>query len=660
MYEQYAIVDDAASIVSDATILADRYDAVMADTDFQESRSVNIYTDLHPVNVLSIYDEDVATFIRSSLMQDQEEDCGEEDEENDDKSKAKVSGDAVSTSGSSSSTPSQDPRERAARFSHTIQEVEKSQLKVLRWRTVLGRHEAFDISRPPPVSQQGSLLRLCSSSWQPPPRPEYTKETFGTNLASRADEVKQAVPIPTISWTAGHVDGHDDDSSISFNINFSILSDKSVASDMDCNEEEHDNYSFDSTLTEEMPMLLDQFIEFEGNGDYEDNNGSESPRLLHTPFFVLSFGLGAGESPDATISGDGDSCSISESNSTAGSICESQTMSESPSESVAEESVGTASSSNGLESSESFSTSSKTECSGQSSTLDTVTIKSSTISQRDECDEGANSETNEDNEKSTLSEADSFSSNSSTSASTTSEVISPMESFLGTLTCGAMGTREVNDVFDEEMIEDRESALSSSTSHYSDGAVPLLGNEVDEKSRASDKYSPAANFDDFHTFAGEMERGVEVDIDSFVRSNLLGNDFAETQIKQSNSDETFRGNHQSKKGSLEALYPEVVNALRMHISLYACRRTNVNGLVPKKLDDVMTNSPGTSECGACEENTTKKNDEAIDNIVPTTFAAAVRGALSRLSLEARETRVIGEGPPKMGKREGALDRFLAS
>ena len=142
MYEHYAFEDDAASIASDATILADRYDAVMADTDFQESRSINIYTDLHPINIPSIYDEDVATFVRSSLMQDQEEDCGEEREEfenNNYYSKAKATGDAVSTSTINNSIPSHDPRERALRISGG-REVEKSQRKSLRWRTVLGRH----------------------------------------------------------------------------------------------------------------------------------------------------------------------------------------------------------------------------------------------------------------------------------------------------------------------------------------------------------------------------------------------------------------------------------------------------------------------------------------------------------------------------------------
>lgn len=507
MYEQYAIADDAASIVSDATILADRYDAVMADTNFQESRSVNIYTDLHPASIPSIYDEDVATFVRSSLMQDQEKDCGEEDEEivegNDDNKKAKTPDYAVSTSGSSSSIPSQDPRERAPRI-FDIQELGKTQRK-LRWRTVLGRHEAFDVSCSPPLPQQGSLLRLCSSGWQPPPRPALTKQTVGVNFSSRADGEKQPVPIPTISWAAGHVDGHDDDSSISFNIHFSNLSDASAPSDMGCsNDEEYNASSTRSTITEETAMLLDQFIKFEGNCDYEEGEGL---RLLdNIPLFALSFDLGVGGSLDSTIS-DGESIgeSIGESHRTASSSAASETVSESPSERVAAESGGNDSPNDGLESRDSFTTTgnSETECSSQVSTFGTATIGSSTISQLDESEQSTNSKTDEDGEKSTLSEGESFSSNSSASASTTSEVISPTECFLGTLTCGAMGTREVNDVFHEEIIEDR--------------------------------YSPAATFDDFRTFAGEMERGVEVDINSFVRSNLLGNDFGEIHIYQSGS-----------------------------------------------------------------------------------------------------------------------------
>ena len=83
-----------------------------------------------------------------------------------------------------------------------------------------------------------------------------------------------------------------------------------------------------------------------------------------------------------------------------------------------------------------------------------------------------------------------------------------------------MGTREICNVFDEERTEDSESTSSSSTSHYSDGAEPLLGNNLDDKSRASDKFSPPANFDEFR-FADEVERGVEVDIDSFVLSSNL-------------------------------------------------------------------------------------------------------------------------------------------
>ena len=122
-----------------------------------------------------------------------------------------------------------------------------------------------------------------------------------------------------------------------------------------------------------------------------------------------------------------------------------------------------------------------------------------------------------------------------------------------------MGIREVSNVVDEERIEDSESTSSSSTSHYSDGAEPLLGNNLDDKSRASDKYSPPANLD-------EMERGVEVDIDSFA----LSSNFAETHMYQSDSDgDTSCGNHHAT-----ALYPEVMDTLGMQISLYACRRTN--------------------------------------------------------------------------------------
>ena len=650
MYEHYAVEDDAASIVSDATILADRYDAVMAGTDFQESRSINIYTDLHPTNIPSIYDEDVATFVRSSLMQDQEKDCGEEHDEvenNNDYSKAKATGNVVSTSTINNSILSHDPRERAQRITG-VREVEKSQRKALRWRTVLGRHEAFDVSCPPPLSQQGSLLRLCSSGWQPPSRPEHTKQAIGANLSSRADGEKKPVPIPTISWAAGHVDGHDDDSSISFNIIFAILSDASVASDMDYNEEEHGSYTTGSTITEEMSMVLDHFIEFETNGDYED---SEGLRLLDSnPLFTLSFDLGVRESVDSTIGGDEDGGSMSESYSTSVSSTASETMSESPHEIVA----GNGSASNGLESRDSFTTISEIECSGESSTFGTATIGSSTISQHDESDKSTNGKADEDGDKSTLSKAESFSSNSSASASRTSEVISPTQKILGALTCGAMGTREVNDVFDEGIIEDGESASLSSTSCYSDGGKPWLGNEVEEKRRASEKYSPAVNFDDFRIFAGEMERGVEVDIDSFRHSNLLDNDFAETRNYQSDSGGTFCGNYHATESCVDALCPEVVHALGMQISLYACRRTNLDGIALKKPGVVMTNSPSIGEYGACEENTTKKNDEAIavGNDASSTFAAAVRGTLSRLSREAGETRAIGQGAPKKGKWEG--------
>ena len=517
MYEHYAIEDDAASIASDATILADRYDAVMADTDFRESRSVNIYADLHPVHIVSIYDEDVATFVRTSLMQDQERDCEEEEEEivedNDD---AKTDY-AESTSGGSSSISGQDARERAQTFYSQV--VGKSQQRVLRWRTVLGRHKAFDISRPPPLSQQGSLLRLCSSGWQPPPPPrrENMKQTLGANFSSHEDEEMQPVPIPTISWAAGHVDGHDDDSSISFNIKFSIMSDASVTSDMDCNERDHGSYSIGSEITEEMSMLLDQFIEFEENCDYEDNEGF---RLLHNnPLFTLSFDLGIRDSLDSTISDDEDGSSNGEFYSTAArpSSTASETVSELPNDSVAERgSHGSAST--GLESRDSFTA---TECSGQSSTFDTATLESSTISQHNESDKSTNSKAYENCEESTLSEAESFSSNSSVSTSTPSKVMSPTESFLGTLTCGAMGTRELSNVSDEErLIGDSESTSSSSTSRYSDKAEPLLGNNLDDKSRASDKYLPPANLDGLH-FADEMERGVEVDIDSFVLSSNL-------------------------------------------------------------------------------------------------------------------------------------------
>ena len=637
MYEHYACEDDAASIASDATILADRYDAVMAGTDFQESRSINIYADLHPINIPSIYDEDVATFIRSSLMQDKEKDCGEEHDEvenNNDYSKAKATGDIVSTNTINNSIPRHDPRERALRISGG-REVEKSQRKSLRWRTVLGRHEAFDVSCPPPLSQQRSLLRLCSSGWQPPSRPEHAKQAIGANFSSRADGDKQPVPIPTISWAAGHVDGHDDDSSISFNINFSILlSDASVASDMDCNEEEHDNYTPGSTITEEVSMLLDHFIEFETNSDYED---SEGLRLLDSnPLFTLSFDPGVRESPNSTSSGDEDGGSTSESYSTAASSTAFETVSESPNESVPE-SHGNGSASTGMEKRDSFpAISGETECSGQSSTFDTETIGSSIVSQCDESVNSINSKADRDGDE-TLSDAESFSSNSSASASTTSEVLSPTERFLDTLTCGAMGTREVSDAFDEEIIEDSESA--SSTSDYSDKSEPLLGNILDDKSRASDKYSPPTNFDELR-FAGEMERGVEVDIDSFVlSSNLLGNDFAESQIYQSDSDDTSC-NYHATESCKDALYPEVVDALGMKISLYARRRKNLDGSAPKKLNVVLTNSYSTGAYGACEENTTKNNEgaTALDNNAPTTFVAAVRGSLSRLSREARESR----------------------
>ena len=656
MYEQYAIEDDAASIVSDATILADRYDAVMADTDFQESRSVNIYTDLHPVSIPSIYDEDVAAFVRTSLMQNQKEnEGGEEKEEEEDNGCDNYFApkDDVSTSGGSSS--SLHLRKRAPSTSHIQNVQEHSQRRGLKWRAVLGRHEAFDVSRPPPLSQQGSLLRLCSSGWQPPPRLEHAIGTISPVRSINADE-DMYIPIPTISWAAGRVDGPDDDSSISFNIHFSNLSDASASSDMgSSNDEERNASSTGSTITEETAMLLDRFIKFEENGDIEE---SEGLRLLDdTPLFALSFDLGVGRSLDSTISDEEDGESIGESYRTASSSTASETVGESPSESVAAESGGNDS---GLESRDSFTTFSETECSGQVSTVDNGTIGSSTVRQHRESNKDAcahsKAGSDDENSTSTCSDAESFSSNSSATASTTSEIITPTESFLVTLTCGAMGTREAIDLVDEVECKDIESAASSSTFQHS-----YLGNttsnKLEEKSRASDK-SSNVSFDEKSYCADTGDLGVEVEINSCFHSKIVGLDSMKIQANQYNGSDKSHEDQDAKRIYLEgALYPEVVNALGMQISLYACRRTKFDAPGPKNLQGILTSElpfAGAFDFFEEKDNASKKKEGAtsLHKRTPRIFTATVRGKLSRLSREARVARVIGESAPTENNAEG--------
>ena len=494
MYEQYPI-EEAASIVSDATVIADRYDAVMADTDFRESRSVDIFVDLQPKNIPSIYDEDVATFFRSSLLLDHKE-GGEEDSE----FEGEAPDDAVTTSGSSSSTHNPHVHQ-VARNSADTRGVENSQRKFMRWRTVLGRHKSFHASRPPPHTLQGSLLLLCTSGWQPPPRPEQMTDAKPLPIRDDDDEERQSdlVPIPSISWGPN---GRDDDSSVSFNINFSLLSNVSVESGVDCSGGKHNDSSIGSAISESTAMVLDQFIELNGNGDCEDREGLDF--LGRGYLFAFSFDASVEESLSSTIDREEDGGSMSDCYSTTGntSSAASGTLGGSPNESFAE-------------SRDSYDMNSDMGNSGESSTVGTLstdTIASSAKTQQlGDNEEDTQSKAGANGEESTISDVESVSSTSSDNASAISEMIHPGQSFLETLTCGAVGSREANDLVEEDTDEDSRSTSSSSPSEHS-----LRGNiHLD----ARVEY-PNANFDDSSTtFSSGKDQGVEVEIESLLRSD---------------------------------------------------------------------------------------------------------------------------------------------